>query len=156
MFNRIRAYHAHFRPGPLIEPMTAITASRIGPSLPDCMIQTIPVVRAKHIPLSPSLQGFACAIHKSPICFKTHLSILFFPWSRLSIGRSLIFPREFPENREKVPGISFQPDGSIPGSLRLGQGLRQGSEVLPASIWKETPGRRCLDCHQGKSRPYHC
>jgi hypothetical protein len=31
------------------------------------MIQTILVVRAKHIPLSPSLQRFACAIHKSPL-----------------------------------------------------------------------------------------
>jgi hypothetical protein len=31
------------------------------------MIQTTLVVRAKHIPLSPSLQRFACAIHKSPL-----------------------------------------------------------------------------------------
>jgi len=67
MFNRIRAYHAHFRPGPLVQLMPAIPTSPIGPSLPDCMIQTIPVVRAKHIPLSPSLQRFACVIHKSPL-----------------------------------------------------------------------------------------
>jgi hypothetical protein len=67
MFNRICPYHAHFRPGPLIELMPAIPTSPIGPGLAHCMIQTTLVVRAKHIPLPPSLQRFACAIHKSPL-----------------------------------------------------------------------------------------
>ncbi len=67
MFKRIRAYHAHLGPGSLIQLMPAIPTSPIRPGFAHCMIQTTLVVRAKHIPLSPSLQRLAKAIHKSPL-----------------------------------------------------------------------------------------